>query len=625
MQTVGVEYDVFICHASEDKAGVVGPLVAALDERGLRVWLDQMEILIGDSLTQRIDEGLAHSRFGVVVVSRAVLEKETGWVRRELDALAGREAQGGQVVVLPVWHEVGYAEVSQYSPTLAGKLAAETKDGVDAVADMILQRCRLASSKTTVAAAAGTTARPPQAGPDVDMSAFEAYRSLTKPTNTVRQDLSRAYETAEAINAAFVAGMADDALREKVQAWYAHVSELLAAYPKVKEAFDTPRATLGPQGVFLGLGTQTREQLQGAFHERVQLLKEALEELGHPSQASAAALDSVADDGGAGAPKPSVAADLQDRTPEATSAFTGLWRHTSNGLEAALVMNLNQMLLPGYDGREPPAVVRVGIAMGCDALPPDASSSTLGRKFLHFLEEGPVAALVGSVAHPTDRVTWLRLAGNGTFRLEAVLAESDGSAPTVSAFFLPPTTGQQLLHRADNVASMSLAVEPRGGPGHEQPTALTLDACHRFMCMAMALADAFNEFLLTQLQLATRPAPPTQLGVLFQAAKSLTDLVDRGDLRQLSGSPLSRQFLGYAIAEPTGKPPAEAARDLISHLCDYGLHLEDFDSALAALGEENRLVTRESSPEPTSPADTLKATTSGASIASHARKLETET
>ena len=93
----------FICHASEDKVAVIEPLAAALRERGLHVRLDRMEILIGDSLAQKIDEGLAHSRFGVVVVSPAVLAKETGWVRRELYALAAREAQRDQVVVvLPV-------------------------------------------------------------------------------------------------------------------------------------------------------------------------------------------------------------------------------------------------------------------------------------------------------------------------------------------------------------------------------------------------------------------------------------------------------------------------------------------------------------------------------------------
>jgi hypothetical protein len=163
------------------------------------------------------------------------------------------------------------------------------------------------------------------------------------------------------------------------------------------------------------------------------------------------------------------------------------------------------------NGPEPLAVVRVGIAMGCDAVRPDASSSMLGREFLRFLQDGPVAGLVGGVGQLTARLAWARLAGNGTFRLEAVLAESDGSAPAASTFLLPPTTGQQLFHRADNVASMSLAVEPRG-LGHEQPTALTLEAWHRFMCMAMALADAFKEFLMTQLQLATRPVPLTQVG-----------------------------------------------------------------------------------------------------------------
>jgi hypothetical protein len=38
-----------------------------------------MQIMIGDSITERIDDGLAHSRFGAVIVSPAVLAKETWW------------------------------------------------------------------------------------------------------------------------------------------------------------------------------------------------------------------------------------------------------------------------------------------------------------------------------------------------------------------------------------------------------------------------------------------------------------------------------------------------------------------------------------------------------------------
>jgi hypothetical protein len=53
------EYDVFISHASEDKEGIVRPLANALKNEGLRVWYDEFELKIGDSLRRKIDRGLA--------------------------------------------------------------------------------------------------------------------------------------------------------------------------------------------------------------------------------------------------------------------------------------------------------------------------------------------------------------------------------------------------------------------------------------------------------------------------------------------------------------------------------------------------------------------------------------
>ncbi|MBF8275840.1 MAG: hypothetical protein HW390_913 [Candidatus Brocadiaceae bacterium] len=50
--------DVFICHASEDKASVVEPLYQHLDSVGIRCWCDRGEILWGDSLVGKINEGL---------------------------------------------------------------------------------------------------------------------------------------------------------------------------------------------------------------------------------------------------------------------------------------------------------------------------------------------------------------------------------------------------------------------------------------------------------------------------------------------------------------------------------------------------------------------------------------
>ena len=52
------EWDVFISYASEDRDIVAGPLANALREKGLRVWFDQFEIKVGDSLFASISEGI---------------------------------------------------------------------------------------------------------------------------------------------------------------------------------------------------------------------------------------------------------------------------------------------------------------------------------------------------------------------------------------------------------------------------------------------------------------------------------------------------------------------------------------------------------------------------------------
>ena len=62
-------FDVFISHATEDKEEVARPLAVALDAEGLRVWYDEFELKIGDSLHRKIDNGIARSRFGVVIIS----------------------------------------------------------------------------------------------------------------------------------------------------------------------------------------------------------------------------------------------------------------------------------------------------------------------------------------------------------------------------------------------------------------------------------------------------------------------------------------------------------------------------------------------------------------------------
>jgi hypothetical protein len=50
------DWDVFISHASEDKHKVALPLADALRRAGVRVWLDQHELKLGDSLSEKIDK-----------------------------------------------------------------------------------------------------------------------------------------------------------------------------------------------------------------------------------------------------------------------------------------------------------------------------------------------------------------------------------------------------------------------------------------------------------------------------------------------------------------------------------------------------------------------------------------
>ena len=129
-------WDVFISHASQDKATFVDGLAAALQSAGLKVWYDSATLTLGDSLRRKIDEGLAQSRFGVVVLSKYFFAKN--WPQKELDGLAAREEMGRKVI-LPIWHGITAQVVAQHSPTLADRVAISTDQGLDAVVREILE------------------------------------------------------------------------------------------------------------------------------------------------------------------------------------------------------------------------------------------------------------------------------------------------------------------------------------------------------------------------------------------------------------------------------------------------------------------------------------------------------
>lgn len=94
---------IFLSHTHEDKP-FVNQLRDSLKQRGVqKVWVDEAEIMIGDSLIRKIQEGIEKSEyFGVVLSKRSV---ESSWVQQELELAMTYEIGSKSVKVLPLLYE----------------------------------------------------------------------------------------------------------------------------------------------------------------------------------------------------------------------------------------------------------------------------------------------------------------------------------------------------------------------------------------------------------------------------------------------------------------------------------------------------------------------------------------
>ena len=75
---------VYLAHAFEDKEDLARPLANYLRESGVDVWLDEWSIGPGDSIRQKMDEGLESCTHFLVLLTPISNEKE--WVKVEIDA-----------------------------------------------------------------------------------------------------------------------------------------------------------------------------------------------------------------------------------------------------------------------------------------------------------------------------------------------------------------------------------------------------------------------------------------------------------------------------------------------------------------------------------------------------------
>lgn len=108
------EFDAFVSHASEDKDEFVRPLAQRLASHGVRIWYDEHQLQVGDSLREAIERGLTHSSYGIVVLSPKFFEKRCP--QRELNGLTARENNGKKVILL-VWFILNFAACA-WSPAV---------------------------------------------------------------------------------------------------------------------------------------------------------------------------------------------------------------------------------------------------------------------------------------------------------------------------------------------------------------------------------------------------------------------------------------------------------------------------------------------------------------------------
>jgi RNA-directed DNA polymerase len=120
-RAVSMNYDVFLCHSSKDKETVVNHLEAALASAGVRVWLDAKQIAWGDNIVEKINEGLAKSKFVILVLSPAFVTSK--WPVHEMNSVLSREITSGVPTALPLI--VGTAKEKEDILSLYPLLAAK--------------------------------------------------------------------------------------------------------------------------------------------------------------------------------------------------------------------------------------------------------------------------------------------------------------------------------------------------------------------------------------------------------------------------------------------------------------------------------------------------------------------
>jgi RNA-directed DNA polymerase len=165
------DYEVFISHASEDKAAVARPIFEACERLGLKAFLDEEHIAWGESFTTKINTALGAARTVLAIVSPVSVAKE--WPVIEVNTALSLEVSGKKQVVPLI---VGKPDLTRL-PLIAGKDWLEWSGDAEAVARALRDAVR----------GKAATASPPQAAAPAPVVAVAAAPPPPSPSRPARR------------------------------------------------------------------------------------------------------------------------------------------------------------------------------------------------------------------------------------------------------------------------------------------------------------------------------------------------------------------------------------------------------------------------------------------------------
>lgn len=130
-QNIPEKYDLFLCHAWDDRKGVAKELCDKLVALDVSVWFSEKDLQLGTTMLREIDKGLAKSRAGIVLVTPAFLKRieNEGVAEKELSALLAKDR------LIPIIHNTTYDALRDVSPLLGSRSGLDTsEDSLDEIA-----------------------------------------------------------------------------------------------------------------------------------------------------------------------------------------------------------------------------------------------------------------------------------------------------------------------------------------------------------------------------------------------------------------------------------------------------------------------------------------------------------